>query len=49
MSDEKKQKLWQALSDALDILWIEYGNDFGGEKEKLIAEIQAEIERLSQL
>ena len=46
MDTEKTEKLKQALSAALDVLWIEYGNGFGTEKEKLISEIQMELERI---
>lgn len=46
MSRHEQQELRKHLSDALDILWINYGNDFGGKNESLISEIQSKIERL---
>ena len=46
MNTEKTQKLKQALSDALDVLWIEYGDGFATEKQSLIAEIRQELERI---
>jgi hypothetical protein len=36
------------LSSALDLLWVEYGNGYGTEKEKLISEIQVEVDKLSE-
>lgn len=46
MDKYEQEELRKHLSDALDILWVHYGNGFGTEKEKLIAEIQLEVERL---
>jgi hypothetical protein len=46
MNKYKQEELRKHLSDALDILWVHYGNGFDTEKEKLIAEIQLEVERL---
>ena len=46
IDQHKQEELKKHLSDALDILWVHYGNGFGTEKEKLIAEIQLEVERL---
>jgi hypothetical protein len=46
MDKYKQEELKKHLSDALDILWVHYGNGFGTDKEKLIAEIQLEVERL---
>ena len=46
MSTYKQEELRKHLSDALDLLWVHYGNGFETEKEKLIAEIQLEVERL---
>jgi hypothetical protein len=46
MNKYKQEELRRHLSDALDLLWVHYVNGFGTEKEKLIAEIQLEVERL---
>jgi hypothetical protein len=47
-TETKTAELRHHLSSALDLLWAEYGNGYGTEKEKLISEIQIEIERLEE-
>jgi len=47
MSTTDQHQLKNHLSYALDILWKWKGNDFGGPHEKLIAEIQIELDRMN--
>jgi len=48
MNNALQLELRNHLSDALDILWVHYGNGFGTNKQELIAAIQNEIDRIDQ-